>query len=186
MSSKTRRFKHSVPVASPSRSVAFGPVPWTPFSLVCYCMCTVPLNRVPVSCSAHGALPQDHASNTNRFLVISCVLHKWFVIDYVRTIAFVDQQKSLGDEDKRSSVDDNYLITMPLPREQLLPMMLLRHGNPEGFDDFSCRWHPLCLLAALDNVVKAFRLMVGAFMLQGVFNPSKSDTPLAPGRTDYP
>ncbi|GBP20816.1 hypothetical protein EVAR_14542_1 [Eumeta japonica] len=36
-----------VPIVPPSRLVAFGPVPWTPFSLVCYCVCSVSLSRVP-------------------------------------------------------------------------------------------------------------------------------------------
>ncbi|GBP20155.1 hypothetical protein EVAR_5585_1 [Eumeta japonica] len=68
-------------------------------------------------------------------------------------------------------------VCTPSPR----PDSMLR-----GFNDFSRRWHPLCLLAALDEVVKAYGLTAGAIMLQGVFSPCESDTPRAPGLTDCP
>ncbi|GBP84988.1 hypothetical protein EVAR_62647_1 [Eumeta japonica] len=93
----------------PSRSVAFGQVPWTSFSLVCNCVYRVPLSRVS-ECRA---------------------LHLY-----------------------------------------------------EYFNDFSRRWNPLCLLAALDEVVKVYGLTAGAFMLQGVFSPYESDTPSMTGRID--
>ncbi|GBP71123.1 hypothetical protein EVAR_37217_1 [Eumeta japonica] len=71
---------------------------------------------------------------------------------------------------------------MPLPGAQVSSMTLLRRGNPEGFQRLFAPL-VLCLLAALDEVVKAFKLTAGAFMLQGVFSPCESDTPRAPRRT---
>ncbi|GBP91692.1 hypothetical protein EVAR_66452_1 [Eumeta japonica] len=55
-----RDLMHLVPVVPPLRSVAFGPVPWSPrpgppFSLVCYCLCQCSLEpRFGVSDSAHA------------------------------------------------------------------------------------------------------------------------------------
>ncbi|GBP76723.1 hypothetical protein EVAR_11830_1 [Eumeta japonica] len=145
------------------------------FTPAYYTVCT-PSPR-QVSAPSAGALPQDHAFNTDRlFSYFVCFYtHKRFVIDY-RGRSHLSTKSNLWGRTCSSVA-----VIMPLPGAPLSPMTLLRCGNPERSQRFFAPLAPLCLLAALDAAVKAYWLTAGAVMFQAVFSPCESETPRAHG-----